>query len=89
MQNVEGPELVNLIFSTVFFIVLLSMIRKRVHFIPDLFIAGTLLVLLSNFFTVAESFLFSALFNVAEHISFTIGTLCFCLGSINLLRKDG
>lgn len=82
MGNTESVEIINLIFSLVFFLVLYRLFYSNMKLVPHSFILGIILVLLGNVFTVLEGFILPTLFNSIEHLSFTLGTLFFFLGAL-------
>lgn len=88
MEKFEVSEIINLIFSVVFFFILITMLKNRRQVIPQLYIMGTIMIVAGNIFTVFEAVFLPVLFNHAEHISFTLGTVFFFGGTIKLLVKN-
>lgn len=89
MSEIEPTELINLIATVAVAFVLFQVVRSKVGSFPSLFVWGVFFVMLSNVFTVLETFLWPTLLNYFEHWVFSLGALCFCAGSFKILLKNG
>lgn len=87
MDAFQPSELINLLASLIFIVILLNLLRNKNWFIQRTFIIGIFLLLAGNIFTVIESFIFPAIFNAIEHISFTLGTIYFFIGTLRISNR--
>jgi hypothetical protein len=86
MDAFQPSELINFLASMIFLVVLLSLSRSKNWIIQKIFVIGIFLTLTGNFCTVIESFIFPKVFNIIEHFSFSLGTICFFIGTIRISK---
>ena len=84
----QESEVVSLfIFLAVTILFLIFSKGYRRPFFPYLY-AGFLSLLLGGIFTVVEGALFPVFFNLAEHVSYAAGGICFLIGCLKMAQKQ-
>ncbi len=75
-------EIFDFLVSSLLVIYLIVLIRRSTDYIKTYWFWGIAAILFSKLSTILESFIFSSGFNIAEHLSFTIGCILLLIGII-------
>jgi hypothetical protein len=81
----ESGEVVNLIVSPILLVYLIYILKSRNRNVKELWVLAIILIMFSQFCTVAEGFFLENILNFLEHLSFTIGCILLL---ISTLKKE-
>ncbi len=85
----EINELMALVFCVIGLAILIVFLKKGLVPWNGYLVGAYCFILASNFFTVAESFMLHALFNLLEHIAYAAAAACTLLGILFAGNAEG
>jgi hypothetical protein len=79
---IQSGELVNLLVSIILFIYTIILVKEQNKKTFHYWLMGIMFLMFSQISTVTEGFLWPVLFNISEHLFFTIACLLFLIGAL-------